>query len=128
MNELLRVRTLICTLGLVGSLSIGTTPMADAAGRHSAQVRIQALLGAQSAAVHVEHLSRTDESSKHVEIFLDAAAGGGPLASHSFLHGHQDGTTTPGGKAFADYGVLDDARHEDTWACFPKYPRSFCGG
>jgi dipeptidyl aminopeptidase/acylaminoacyl peptidase len=26
-----------------------------------------------------------------------------------FLHGHQDGTTTPGGKAFVDYGVLEDA-------------------
>ena len=93
---------------LFGSLIIGPAAMAYAAGRHSAPLIIHGLLGTESALVHVELLSRTDEPSKHVEIFWTQPKGTGPWPLVVFLHGHQDGSTTAGGKAFVDYGVLDD--------------------
>jgi dipeptidyl aminopeptidase/acylaminoacyl peptidase len=109
MNELLRARPPICVVLLFGSLGIGPTAMTYAAARYSAPLIVHALLGAESAVVHVELLSRTDEPSKHVEIFWTQPKGTGPWPLVVFLHGHQDGSTTPGGKAFVDYGVLADA-------------------
>ncbi|HEV3056834.1 MAG TPA: alpha/beta fold hydrolase [Vicinamibacterales bacterium] len=108
MSELLRARASVCVCLLLGSLSIAQTAMAFAAGRHSARSIVGALQSAEWAAVHVELLSRTDEPSKHVEIFWTQPKGTGPWPVVVFLHGHQDGSTTPGGKAFVDYGVLDD--------------------
>jgi dipeptidyl aminopeptidase/acylaminoacyl peptidase len=108
MGELLRARAPIYVCLLFGSLSIGQTALAFAAGRHSAPPVISALQSTESAGVHVELLSRTDDPSKHVEIFWTQPRGTGPWPLVVFLHGHQDGSTTAGGKAFVDYGVLDD--------------------
>jgi dipeptidyl aminopeptidase/acylaminoacyl peptidase len=108
MSELLRARMPICMFPLLGSLVIGPTAMAYAAGRHPTPRMAPALPGPESAVVHVELLSRTDEPSKHVEIFWTQPKGTGPWPLVVFLHGHQDGSTTPGGKAFVDYGVLED--------------------
>ena len=109
MNELLRLAMPSRLLLLFVSLIVGPTAAADATGRHSAPLIMHTLLGAEPPEVHVELLSRTDEPSKHVEIFWTQPKGTGPWPLVVFLHGHQDGSTTPGGKAFVDYGVLEDA-------------------
>jgi dipeptidyl aminopeptidase/acylaminoacyl peptidase len=108
-SGLRRPTTPICMLLLFGSLGIGPTAMAYAARPQAAPPIVHALLGAESAVVHVELLPRTDEPSKNVEIFWTQPNGPGPWPLVVFLHGHQDGSTTPGGKAFVDYGVLGDA-------------------
>ncbi len=64
---------------------------------------------ADSAIVHVELRPRAEDPSKHVEVFWTRPHGNGPWPLIMFLHGHQDGIATPGGKAFVDYGVLEDA-------------------
>jgi len=104
-----RARTPVRLWLLLASLIIGPTPAAYANGRHAAPLILHALPGAERAEVRIELLSRDDEPSKHVEIFWTQPKGTGPWPLVIFLHGHQDGSATPGGKAFVDYGVLDDA-------------------
>src|SRR5882672_8945877 len=93
---------------LLASLIIGPAA-ASATAIHSSPARVQAVLGAGTADLHVELLPRTDDASKHIEIFWTQPTGIGPWPLVVFLHGHQDGSSTPGGKAFLDYGVLEDA-------------------
>jgi dipeptidyl aminopeptidase/acylaminoacyl peptidase len=109
MTSRLCATTSIRLFPLFASLIIGPTTVANATGRHSAPLIVHALLGAEPADVHIELLPRSDEPSKHVEIFWTQPKGTGPWPLVIFLHGHQDGSATPGGKAFVDYGVLDDA-------------------
>ncbi|WP_197272398.1 S9 family peptidase [Brevundimonas sp. AAP58] len=45
--------------------------------------------------------------SASVEYFSRQPAGSGPWPTIVFLHGHQNGVSTLGGQAFADWGVLD---------------------
>jgi dipeptidyl aminopeptidase/acylaminoacyl peptidase len=59
--------------------------------------------------VRIELLPRVDDPSKHVEIFWTQPTGIGPWPLVIFLHGHQDGSSTPGGKVFVEYGVLNEA-------------------
>ena len=57
--------------------------------------------------LHHETIAVGHESSRRVEYFWMAPPGKGPWPAIVFIHGYQAGDTTPGGKAFVDYGVLD---------------------
>jgi dipeptidyl aminopeptidase/acylaminoacyl peptidase len=46
-----------------------------------------------------------DDTSKQIEYFVEQPAGRGPWPTIVLLHGHQDGAR-PGGRDFADWGVL----------------------
>lgn len=46
-----------------------------------------------------------DPSAK-VEYFIDQPPGSGPWPTILFLHGNQNGLSTPGGRVYADWGVL----------------------
>ena len=91
------------------SVLMGPTAAASATGRQAAALMARAARKSEAADVHQELLPRTDDPSKHVEIYWAQPAGAGPWPLLVFLHGHQDGVTTPGGKAFVDFGVLDNA-------------------
>jgi len=66
-------------------------------------------LYAQSAlhALHHETIPARRDPSKKIEFYWMAPQGKGPWPAIVFLHGYQEGSETPGGKAFVDYGVLD---------------------
>src|SRR5579864_3801239 len=104
-----RARTPVYVILLGVSLVIGPTAGAYATGRHAAVLMARVVLESEPAAVHRELLPRTDDPSKHVEIYWTQPTGTGPWPVVVFLHGHQDGAATPGGQAFVDYGVLDNA-------------------
>lgn len=46
------------------------------------------------------------DTSARVEYFVDQPEGAGPWPMIVFLHGHQNGVSTPGGQVFSDWGVL----------------------
>jgi len=58
-------------------------------------------------ALHRETIAAERDPSKRIEYFWMAPRGMGPWPAIVFLHGYQEGSETPGGKAFVDYGVLD---------------------
>jgi len=67
-----------------------------------------AAVGAQDSARAVIHDSLgVPAGGQFVEYYWKAPAIGRPAPVIVFIHGHQDGSPTPGGKAFVDYGVLD---------------------
>jgi dipeptidyl aminopeptidase/acylaminoacyl peptidase len=57
--------------------------------------------------LHHETIAVGREPAKKVEYFWMAPRGKGPWPAIMFIHGYQGGDSTPGGKAFVDYGVLD---------------------
>lgn len=46
------------------------------------------------------------KASAQVEYFIDQPPGPGPWPMIVFLHGHQNGVSTPGGQVYSDWGVL----------------------
>ncbi len=59
---------------------------------------------ASAASIMIPH---PDDASKQVEYFARQPASTGPWPTVVFLHGHQAGNR-PGGRAFVDWGVLDE--------------------
>lgn len=60
-------------------------------------------------APHAEFLTAAANPSKRIEYYWVAPQGDGPWPVLLFIHGHQDGRNTPGGRAFVEFGVLDTA-------------------
>lgn len=60
----------------------------------------------RSEAAEPMRLAHPDRTSATIEYFVEQPAGSGPWPTVVFLHGHQNGLTTPGGRAFSDWGVL----------------------
>lgn len=92
MLKTMRVALFICVTALAAC-----TPSEDTFGRPLHPV--------------FEHDSLPMSGGKFVEYYWKRPQDGG-LVRHPvlvFLHGHQEGHNTPGGKAFADFGVLDTA-------------------
>lgn len=52
-------------------------------------------------------LAHPDDPARQVEYFVRKPAGPGPWPTLVFLHGQQNGAQRPGGRAYADWGVLD---------------------
>jgi len=57
--------------------------------------------------IHCDTLFVGQHSAGQVEYFWAKPGGPGPWPAIVFIHGHQDGVSTLGGKAFVDYGVMD---------------------
>ena len=66
------------------------------------------LLAACGGPTHAErHLTpHPDRRQSEVEYFVERPVGPGPWPTLVFLHGHQTGPSRPGGRVFADWGVL----------------------
>jgi dipeptidyl aminopeptidase/acylaminoacyl peptidase len=79
-------------------------------------------------------IPQPDDKTKHVEYFFEKPAGKGPWPTIVLLHGHQAGKR-PGGKDFADWGVLKKLAERGYFAVAvsqPGYgnssgPADFCG-
>jgi dipeptidyl aminopeptidase/acylaminoacyl peptidase len=80
-------------------------------------------------------LHHPDEPTAKVEYFTERPKGDGPWPTVLFLHGHQAGWQTSGGRAFVDWGVLSRFADEGYLAVavsLPGYgnstgPRDFAG-
>ncbi|WP_162150299.1 alpha/beta hydrolase family protein [Asticcacaulis sp. AC460] len=57
---------------------------------------------------HAATIPHPDAPGKVVEYFSETPKTSGPWPVVVFLHGHQDGLVRPGGKTYADWGVLDE--------------------
>ena len=55
---------------------------------------------------HSRFIPNPADPSERVEYFVDQPEGSGPWPMIVFLHGHQNGISTPGGQVYADWGVL----------------------
>lgn len=80
------------------------------------------------------YITHPDDASRQVEYFAASPAGQGPWPTVVLLHGHQEGQR-PGGKSFADWGVLKELAGQGYLAVAisqPGYgkstgPADFCG-
>jgi dipeptidyl aminopeptidase/acylaminoacyl peptidase len=59
--------------------------------------------------LHAEFLTAATNPAKRIEYYWVAPKGDGPWPVLLLLHGHQEGSPTPGGRAFVEFGVLDTA-------------------
>ena len=75
---------------------------------HSLPLIALVLAACRATDVYAQSLSivHPDDSSKHVEYFLEKPGGKGPWPTVVFLHGHQEGLR-PGGRDFVTWGILD---------------------
>jgi len=87
--------------------------------------------GVASASLRIRH---PDDAAKQVEYFVERPSGKAPYPTIVLLHGHQNGSR-PGGKEFADWGVLKQLASRGYLAAAvsqPGYgnssgPADFCG-
>jgi len=54
-----------------------------------------------------ETIAHPDRGGARIEYFAEQPAGSGPWPTVIFLHGHQSATARIGGRAYANWGVLD---------------------
>jgi hypothetical protein len=106
---------------------------------HANYVRQVALLGCRATGAQPSlRVAHPDDATKQVEYYVERPPGTGPWPAVVLLHGHQDGVGplgTPGGKEFADWGVLKQLAARGYLAVAvsqPGYGRSsgpadFCG-
>lgn len=91
--------------------------------------------GSPAAAVAAQSVAHPDRTNARVEYFVETPSSPAPWPTVVFLHGHQPAMSTPGGKAFSDWGVLRDYAQRGYLAVsisLPGYggstgPRDFAG-
>lgn len=94
-------------ISIVAALSASLTACATAPHQPAPPPASQTSSGLQG--LHAEFLAAATNPAKRIEYFWVAPKGDGPWPVLLLIHGHQEGSGTPGGKAFVGFGVLDTA-------------------